>query len=174
LVALQGSGDGVKTLAWYRIELDSAGKVASCREVAEAGTDSRVYFFRAQSAKQAASQALNAHAAKLLAARRARYGAEGLCRCGGKRDRPGFKSCARCDSRDRVHEERKRARDRGEVVPPLDRRTVLLERKTDEASQLRLAVLREVQDAWIQNRTVGAFSAWLVREVEKLAGKRVA
>jgi hypothetical protein len=164
----------MKTLAWYRIELDEHGKVASCREVAAAGDDARVYFFRARSAEQAASQALNAHAAKLLAARRARYQAAGLCRCGRARDRSGFKTCAACDARDQVHEQRKRARDRGEDVPPLDRRTVLQQRKIDDAAQLRLEVLQEVQNAWIQNRTVGAFSAWLSREVEKLAGKRVA
>ncbi len=164
----------MNSLAWYRIELDSTGKVASCREVAAAGDEARVYFLRARSAKQAAAQALNAHAAKLLAARRARYTSEGLCKCGRKRDRPGFITCSACTERHAIHEQRKQARARGEEVQPLDRRVVLQQRKLDDAARIRVEVLQEVQDAWFKNSTVGAFSAWLSREVEKLAGKRVA
>lgn len=159
---------------WFRVEMNEAGQVASCREVDAAGTEARVYYFRARSAKQAAQQALSAHAAALLAARRRRYAAEGRCQCGGKRDRPGLITCQRCSDRQKLHKQREQAKARGEEVAPIDRRTVLLERKDNEASTIRLAVFEEVQAAWLSNRTVGAFSAWLNGEVEKLAGKRVA
>jgi hypothetical protein len=161
-------------LQWWRVEVDGAGKVVSCRAVDAAGAEGSAYYFEAFSPEQATKQAQKSHDAKLLQARRERYDAEGVCRCGGKRDRPGFKTCSRCSARHKLHEDRKAAKLRGETVAKPDRRTVLLERKRSEADDLRLDVLREVQQAWLNNPTVGAFSRWLNGEVEKLAGKRVA
>lgn len=163
----------MKARSWFRLTVAADGRVVDCRPVGDEGTaELGVFYVLAESAQDAAKQALNAQAARLLQARRERYDAEGRCRCGGKRDRPEFKTCARCATRRDLHFERKAAKLRGETVEKPDRRTVLQERKRSEADDLRLEVLREVQQAWFNNRTVGAFSKWLNGEVEKLEGQK--
>jgi hypothetical protein len=165
---------------WFRVVVDGAGKAIHCQAVGDEGSaELGVFYVLAESAKAAAQQAINAHAARLLAARRARYDAEGLCKCGRKRDRPNptgglFKVCSGCATRHAVHEERKRKRDRGEVVAPLDRRAVLQERKQTEAETLRLDVLQECRDAWRKHSTVGGYTRWLENEIAKLTGRKVA
>jgi hypothetical protein len=167
----------MKKRNWYRVVVDGQGKAVDCRSVGEEGTaELGVYFELAESPEQAKQQAGRSHAAVLLANRRARYDAEGLCKCGRKRDRPNpagglFKVCSGCASRHAVHDERKRKRDRGEVVPPLDRRVVLQERKQTEAETQRLEVLQECRDAWRSNATVGGYTRWLENEIAKIAGK---
>lgn len=170
----------MKKQSWFRVVVDGSGKVIHCQAAGDEGTpELGVFYVLAENAKAAAQQAINRHAAKMLAARRARYHAEGLCKCGRKRDRPNpagglFQVCSGCASRHAVHEERKRQRDRGETVAPLDRRVVLQERKQTEAEALRLEVLQECRDAWRSHATVGGYTRWLESEIAKLSQRKVA
>jgi hypothetical protein len=165
----------MKTKSWFRVVVDGKGKAIDCRPVGSEGTtELGVFFVLADSAEAAAKQAINAQAARLLAARRARYDAEGVCRCGSKRDRPGFKTCKRCSDLHKKHEQRVALRRAGHDVPKPDRRTVLQERKQTEAEASRLDVLEEVRAAWRNHNTVGGFTRWLEAEIAKLAGRKVA
>jgi hypothetical protein len=165
----------MKAKSWFRVVVDGSGKAVDCKPVGSEGTaELGVFFVLAESAKEAARLARNDHDRRLLAARRARYDAEGVCRCGAKRDRPGFKTCARCSELHKKHEQRVALRRQGIEVPKPDRRLVLQERKQTEAEAARLEVLEEVRKAWINNRTVGAFSAWLNGEIEKASRGRAA
>lgn len=165
----------MKKRTWYRVVVDEHGKAVDCRSVGVEGTAQLgVYFELAESAERAKKQASRSHCAQLLAARRARYHAEGRCKCGRKRDRLPLLACSGCAARHAVHEERKAARDRGEEVPKLDRRVVLQERKQSEADAIRLQVLEEARDAWRRHSTVGSYTRWLEGEIQKLAGRKVA
>jgi hypothetical protein len=165
----------MKRRTWYRVVVDAKGKAVDCRSVGEEGTaELGVYYELAESSEQAKQQAGKSHAATLLAARRARYHAEGLCKCGRKRDRPQFQTCSGCAARHRVHDERRQARARGQEVPKLDRRVVLQERKQTEAEAIRLAVLEEARRAWRDHPTVGGYTRWLENEIAKLAQRKVA
>jgi hypothetical protein len=159
---------------WWRVEVSATGKVLSCVAVESAGDENRWFYVQAASAELAAKAAINAHCARLLAARRARYRAEGLCDCGRIRDNTTFVSCARCLERSRIHRLRYESRQRGEDVLPLDRRKVLLERKEAESASLRLAVLLEVQQAWQDLPTNGSFTRWLTEQIATARGRKVA
>ena len=162
--------------SWFRVLVDASGKVVDCKPVAGEGTEAGgVFFVLAASAAAAAKAANNRHCAALLRARRARYAAEGLCKCGRARDTPGMLTCSGCRARHKIHDERKAARDRGEEVPPLDRRTVLLERKQSELSGARMAALIEVQNMYTRLRAKPeAFERWLAGQLEAARGKKVA
>jgi hypothetical protein len=166
----------MKTKSWFRVVVDAKGKAVDCKPVGGAGTAERgVFFVLAETAKDAARLAGNEQARRLLAARRARYDAEGLCRCGGKRDTPGMVTCARCRERQKVRNARSLARARGEVVPPLDRRVVLQERKQSEQTSIRLETLVEVQRNYLKMRGQGAtFERWLAKQIEAITSGKVA
>ena len=157
---------------WFRVVVDGKGKAVDCRPVGDQGTaELGIFFVLAADAKEAARLAGNAHARDLLAARRARYESEGRCKCGRARDRAGLTTCSACLERHRIHAQRKRARERGEVVPPLDRRTVLLERKEQERGNVRFETLVEVQRAWLKLGAKG-FERWLGGQLEAIAGRK--
>lgn len=180
-----------KPTIWWRIELGSGGAVASVTavETAEKST-STVFYVQAEtedSARYAGRAAFNAYMRDAAAKRRARLKATGKCPwCGRSSDRGDGKRCSLCVERDAKYGKRARDKANGLPVPKLDRMDALNERREREkrdvaaeavlsaSAQIRLDVFREVQNAWLDNRTVGAFSAWLNGEVEKLAGKRVA
>ena len=170
-------------LRWWRLETDSEGKVLSCRLVEGAKSDGEhVFYVKAHDAKEAARRLSNEISRRLLAERRAKYRAEGRCKCGGWRDRPGFKQCQRCYDLDREHERRYQERRKGKEPPPRDRRLVLQERKQLEQSaavraaepNIRLAVLQEVSQAWQDATTNGAFTRWLNQQIAEARGKKVA
>jgi hypothetical protein len=176
---------------WWRIELNDNGKIvaASKVELSEANSKTIVYVqaFHEVDARTMARRVYNEYTRQAVARRRERLIAEGKCGwCGEQADRePGLR-CSTCIARDKKYEQRRRDKQAGRPVEKLDRRVALAERRgIQEASwaqravavaepSLRLQILQEVQNAWLDNRTVGAFSAWLNGEVEKLAGKRVA
>lgn len=165
----------MKTKSWFRVTVDAQGKAIDCRPVGSEGTaELGVFYILAETAKEAARLAGNEQARKLLAARRARYDAEGVCRCGSKRDRPGFKTCSRCSELHKKHEQRVALRRQGVDVPKPDRRAVLQERKQTEAEAARLEVLEEVRAQWRMHPTVGGFTRWLENEIAKVAGRKVA
>lgn len=180
-----------KPTIWWRIELGSGGAVASVTavETAEKST-STVFYVQAEtedSARYAGRAAFNAYMRDFATKRRARLKASGKCPwCGLDSDRGAGKRCTLCVERDARYRQRERDKTAGLPVPKLNRMAAITERRDREnrevaekavlsaSAQIRLDTLREVQNAWLDNRTVGAFSAWLNGEIEKLAGKRVA
>jgi hypothetical protein len=165
----------VRKRQWFRVLVDANGKAVDCKPVSAEGDEKGgVFYFLATSAGAAARLATKSHEARLLAARRARHHAEGRCKCGRPRDRKNpagglFLVCSGCDERHQVHEERRKARKRGEEVPPLDRREVLQERKRSELDSSRLATLIEVQRTADRfRRDPRAFANWLIKEIEAL------
>ncbi len=169
-------------LRWFRLEIDSVGKVLSCVAVERAEQRSSCWVY-VQATDEAAAHriGLNAYMRVVMRKRRERLKAEGkCCWCGRKNDREPGKRCTLCLGKDSEYGKRKNARVAGKPVAPLDRRVAIAERKREEQSQvvaavapsLRLAVLEEVQDAWCNTSTNGQFTAWLVKEIERAGGKR--
>jgi hypothetical protein len=170
-------------LSWWRLTVDEAGKVLACVAVErESKNGQHCFYVKARDAKEAARLLSNEISRRLLAARRAKYKAQGLCECGRRRDNPNFVHCGACLERARLHNERQRARQRGEDVEPLDRRVVLQERKQQDRAQaveaakpsLRLNVLLEVQEAWEGSGTNQSFTRWLREQIDAARGKKVA
>lgn len=169
-------------LRWFRLEVDLSGKVISCVDVerAEQGSSSCVYV---QAADEAAAHriGLNAYMREVMRRRRARLKAEGNCGwCGRKSDREPGKRCTRCVARDAEYGKRKNAKAAGKPVAPLDRRVAIAAREAEKradvvkaaAPSLRLDVLLEVQAAWLDLPTNGAFTVWLAKQIEAAGGKR--
>jgi hypothetical protein len=162
---------------WFRVVVDDKGKAVDCRPVGDEGTASLgVFYILAADASEAARKAGNEHARVRLAARRARYVAEGLCKCGRTRDREnptgGFwKDCSSCAASMKRHDERAAARKRGEDVPKPDRRAVLLERKEQDAGAIRCSTLIEVQNMHAKLGLV-PFKRWLAGQIDALAGRK--
>ncbi len=177
---------------WWRVELNDSGKILAATRVESTEANSRtimyVQAFHEIDARTLARRVYNEYTRQAVQRRRERLWAEGKCGwCGETADREPRKRCSACVDRDRAYQKRGRDKEAGRPVERLDRRDALAKRRglQDErlaktavasaADSIRLAVLEEVQAAWLQNRTLGAFSAWLNGEVEKLARrKRVA
>lgn len=158
-----------KPLFWFRIELNAAGKVVSCRRVdacgdAEAGA---VYFLRALSDKDASKKAFNEYHRLRLAARRARYAAEGKCKCGRERDgetedQRALAQCQRCLKLEREQKKRRANELRGIPVEPIDKSARFHERRADEKLDLLKAVRLQ-----FQRLTMREFGVWLNGEIAK-------
>lgn len=176
---------------WWRIELNAKGSLVSVRRVesSEANSSTIVYVRAANEveAKASARQAYNDVMRDVMRRRRERLFAEGKCGwCGEKNDRDREKRCSACVERDSGYSQRKRDKEAGRPVPKLNRSVALAARREQREAKvvesavasaeasIRLQVFQEVQDAWLRNRTVGAFSAWLNGEIAKLSGKKVA
>ncbi len=168
---------------WFRVQVGLDGKVTSCREVETEGAGgASVYYKLALDAEAAARSALSAHAAKLLAARRAENRAKGRCRCGGELGDGGFVTCERCRDLSKEYQARETLKAKGIEPPHRDRRDVLQKKKQEDrlsaviaaAPTLRLSVLLEVSRAWQDSTTNGSFTRWLNAQIADARGKRVA
>lgn len=161
--------------SWWKIVVGDDGKVKSCELVDHAEKNGRtVFYVQAGDEDTAARLAANRYYAANNRRRRARYEAQGKCRCGRPKDSAEFKRCKVCRKLEAEHKDRHEARKRGEEVPLRSRVDQVQRRKADEAEQARLAVLIEVQDAWLSQPTNRQFTAWLRQQIEAIAGKRVA
>lgn len=157
----------MKKRQWFRVLVDASGKAVDCRPVsAEGDASGGVFYFLATSASAAARLASKSHESRLLAARRARYDAEGRCKCGRERDRLPLLTCSGCDERHQLHVERRRAKNRGEEVPPLDRRAVLQERKRSDLDTVRFETLLDVQRILARQGADG-LRRWLGVQIER-------
>lgn len=170
--------------SWWRIQVSSSGKVVDCRVVEAAETDTDdVFYVRASSRAQAGRKAWNAYTSRMNKRRRASYIAEGRCGyCGRPNDRDEGKRCSVCLKNHVKHRARHEARARGEEVPPPDRAASIAARaheqkqqiRAEAATETRLSVLGEVQQAWQDAPNNAAFTKWLAEQVEALVGRRVA
>jgi hypothetical protein len=164
----------MKVKSWFRVTVDASGNVTDCRPVASKGSaEGGVFFFAAKTAAAASQLAARNHARLLLAARRAKYRAEGKCKCGGEIDNTAFTTCSRCRDNAKVHTARKQLRKAGIEPPPLDRREALQERKQLEHGSVRFAVLVEVQATFERCRKdPKSFERWLAGQIEKLSSRK--
>lgn len=165
--------------AWWRVELNSTGKILSVRQVeaVEANTKTVVYVQATHEidARTLGRQAYNTYQRNLLNERRSRMKQEGRCRCGARlTEGDGFLTCARCRGLSRVYESRANDKKAGKPVAPLDRRETHAARRRSEEEELRLEILGEVRDQWRNHPTVGGFTRWLEGEIAKLTGIRKA
>lgn len=180
-----------KPILWWRVELNASGKIVAVRQVEVAESNSKtVVYVRAWheiDARTVGRQAYNEYMRGAQQRRRERLIAEGKCPwCGNATDRAAGKRCSVCATRDSNYSQRARDKAAGHSVPKLDKRVAIAERRqredaqvatravTSAAAAIRLEVLEEVRQAWLNNRTVGAFSAWLNGEIEKASGRKVA
>jgi hypothetical protein len=177
--------------SWWRIEVrtvDNKPRVVSCEpvEASECAKENRrtdVFFVQAGTKEAAGRKAWNAYTGRLGKIRRARYIAEGRCGyCGRANDRESGKRCSVCLKSHAAHRARHDAKARGEAVPPANRAASVAARAEEQRQQIRaeaagstrLSVLLEVQEAWQDSSTNGAFTKWMKTEIEKLLGRRVA
>lgn len=180
-----------KAIHWWRVELNSSRKITAVRRVEAAESNSKTVLYvqawHEIDARAEGRKAMNAYMREVQSRRRERLIAEGKCPwCGDVTDRDAGKRCSACALRDAAYSERQRDRAAGRPVPKLDKRVAIAARREREnaevarravassSRQSRLEILEEVRQAWMNNRTVGAFSVWLNSEIEKASGQRVA
>jgi hypothetical protein len=158
---------------WFRVELDAKGNALSCTQLAKApvGEAGGLYFFRATTAKSATQLAFREYHRLRQVSRRARYAAEGKCRCGRSRkdETPEERKrsvCAACLKLARVDHERQSLKAKGLLAPPVDKAALFRDRRTEE----KLELLKEVSDKFMQS-SMRTFGLWLQEEIEKLQPK---
>lgn len=146
----------MQTAQWWRVVVDASGLATSCNAVDAAGSDDGggVFYVQAVSPIQAGREA----AAQYAKAVRHKHKTLGLATTSGQRA------------------------PRAKALPPSPPRLVLPVTGLREASSqppslppakinTRLAVLAEVQEAWLQHSTIGQFTKWLNAEIEALRDK---
>jgi len=162
---------------WFRVELDSKGKVLSCAQVAKAaeGESGGVFFLRAADGKSAAERAYRQYHRLRTTARRERYAEEGKCRCGRSRDKEtpqsrAFRTCPACRAVDLARHERATALQRGLTVVAMPTKA---EHFVSRRNEEKLELLKEVQDKFLRSG-MRVFGLWLQEEIEKLQPKPAA
>lgn len=167
-----------RALHWFRVETDSRGKVVDVR-LAPGPKDPEGGVFHVQAATAAEASKLgravyNQYTKLAMRERAKRLKEQGLCRCGRKNDRPGKTRCSACVTRECGYSERRRAVQRGEPVPKLDRLQAITARREADRQSIRRDVLMEVRAAWARAETIDEFARWLKAEIEAARGKAVA
>lgn len=161
---------------WYRVSFDKDGKLQGIRAVdKQHKPGERIFYVVARDKHQALELArtlwkeyANEEARTALAARRAKNEADGLCRCGRPRDREDVKKCADCRALDNNHNSRYEKRKRGETVKPLDRRTVLRERKRRDALKIAATAYEDALEASKRCNSLGELRRWLHAKITKI------
>lgn len=175
-------------MIWWRVEFGHDGDV-TCTPVyaARSREDQRVWYVEADSEETARAKALRMRARARLAERRAKYKAQGLCRCGRERDSDQHSECALCRERHAVDEQRRAERlgvsrngaklHRGPVAG--DQRVspgpMQAQRRAGLKQTERLAVLLEVRNEFERTRQLGMerdrhFQFWLASQINKAKG----
>lgn len=160
---------------WFRVRLDSQGRVVSCEPTdgAPAEDGSGFYYVLASSsvdAQASAYELFKAKDRKRVAERRQRNLKAGLCRC-GRKPMDGSKYCSVCRERDLVNHERRKAAASGRDLPPLKSLPPKIASKLareERERRLRLSVLLEVRNEMRLNPS--GFAIWLNAQIVEAAG----
>jgi len=165
---------------WYRITLDQAGNVTSCKPVEKPRIGSGVFYIQALDAAQAYRKVAAEYARIKVKERRDRYRKKGLCtECGNTPDKgPNGKPkrrCPVCLARNEVHQERSAQRAAGAKVTPLPKGGgSATQRQAEHDESVRLQTLFWVKRLWTDSPNVGKFSKSLNDEISRLLeAKRV-
>lgn len=163
----------MQTAQWWRVVVDAEGNVSSCRPVEAAGADDGggVFYVQALTSPQAGKEA----AAQYAKAVRHKHKTLGLCVCGGKRVQD-FASCAECRKRHTFSNATRSAKLKGLPAPERQSKKPIAAPQSTAPTKIntRLAVLLEVQSAWLNNGTLGQFSKWLNSQIAALQDKKSA
>ena len=164
-------------MTWWRVEVNSSGRVLSCKRVDNRAPDSvgnRVFYVPADDQTQAEAAAYRLHKLaqrEAMKVRRARHKAQGLCRCGRKVP-ANREQCDVCIGGANAAKARTKAIKRGEPVAPLPPKSEAFARNREQREQqLRLEVFELVHRVWCRTRNDKAFTAWLVAQIRDLKGK---
>jgi hypothetical protein len=157
---------------FYRVELDSSGKLILCTLVPCQGARSEgasVFVVEAAGtieAIQLAKLAYRDSQRKALARRRSEYVADGKCRC-GRDPNPGRKQCQVCLDSSAIATERAQKRASGCVVEIPPKSVAFAARKIEQERDVRLQVLREILDVY-EDSKVDDFGVWLRKQIRAL------
>jgi hypothetical protein len=159
---------------WFRIELDTSGKLIKSERVADAGErDGKpsVYYFRAPGAESAEAMAFREYHRLRQQARREAYKRLGKCKCGRSRDRESaadsqFKLCPVCRSNHTKDWSRGRLRAKGVVVPTPSKAIAFVDRRNEE----KRILLEEVKDQFLR-LSMGQFGKWLNDRIAEVSPK---
>lgn len=144
----------MQTTQWWRVVVDSSGNATSCTAVAAAGSDDGggVFYIQAVNALQAGRSA----------------GALYIKAVRSKQRRLGLVPNAPSPAAPPVRREKRSAPSPIHRLPCRAAAPSPSPSSTPSKINTRLAVLIEVQEAWLQNSTIGQFTKWLNAEVEAL------
>lgn len=179
---------GGEAVTWWRVEFGHEGEITCTPVYAARGReDQRVWYVEADSEEAARAAAIRMRARARLAERRAKYKAQGLCRCGRERDSEQHRECALCRERHATDEKRRSERigvsrnaaklHRGPVAG--DQRVnpgpMQAQRRAGLKQTERLAVLLEVRSEFERTRKLGMerdkhFLLWLIGQINKAKG----
>jgi len=158
-------------VSWWRVQLSVNGKVESCTKleaIIQESTGSRVFFVCASLRIDAEAQAYKRYKLQQKQAQRARRAtnrAQGLCKC-GRRPPAGRKQCDLCIARSKASKARAMARERGETLQPLPPKSMAIaETRAEREQEVRLEVLRKVQEEWQRSPNVRSFGVWLDKQI---------
>jgi hypothetical protein len=160
---------------WYRVELNSSGRVVDCKQLETCGDDTspQVFYVWAPDegrAKLTAYAGYLANQRRLARERKERLKREGRCnQCGGPTD--GFARCAMCRDRDHQYKDRYLQRKSGRTVVTPPKSIAMAETKAIRETDLRRAVLLEVKTAWRKSPNAQAFAAWLDGRIKECEAK---
>ena len=165
--------DGQKDLSWYRVALKKNGKIDSIRRVeGPSDDDNLVYYIRAASLDAAEREVYNRYARIKLREKRAKYKAEGRCRCG--RERGGnFAMCSVCLERSSAARKKYPGKNGVKGAPRDEEARVASNqaRQRDRRRELRLEALLEVREAWMKSPSVAVFGHWLSEQIKDALNK---
>lgn len=175
-------------MIWWRVEFGHEGEV-TCTPVyaARSREDQRVWYVEAENEETARAKAMRMRARARLAERRAKYKAQGLCRCGRARDSER-RECALCRERHVIDEKRRGERlgvsrsgaklFRGPVAGDLrvSPGPMQAQRRAGLKQTERLAVLLEVRGEFERTRKLGLerdkqFQLWLIGQINRAKGE---
>jgi len=171
---------GASSPRYWRVVFTDAGALESVTEIDGPG-DADWVIVEARTAEAARRKAHNLYCARKKKLAKQRHHAAGQCACGRDQDRkhPSGKwmlTCSTCAERQKVYNDRSEERARkgippGTVVRDEQARVAAnLTRSRDRRGEIRLETLIEVRAAWHKAPNVGAFGAWMKREIDALTG----
>ena len=170
---------------YWHITFDRDGRVCKVTEVKNPGHE-RWVVIEAVDEEQARKKGYLFYCAKKKRERVRQLHAEGRCACGRKRDREVEKGkhrgelaklCAVCFERSKgwreSHQARVEAGTVGRGMAERDEAARIeknLGRQRERRDELRLEVLVEVRQQWMDHRNVALFGRWLLSEIAALTG----
>lgn len=172
---------------YWRVTFTPEGAIRQVRQV-KVPNHSRWVIVEARDEEHAKRKAYNLYCARKKSERTQKLHAVGQCVCGRKQDRTvqrgrykgqWAKTCSVCAERMTVwrgnYAERQANGTVGQGMAERDevaRISLNLERQRDRKSEMRLEVLVEVRNQWINSPNLGRFSKWLEREIDAITGAR--
>ena len=163
-------------MQWWKVTVNSSGRMVSCEAVAKCCTDgegNRVYYLQAARQIDAEAQAYQRYKAsqrEKSQARRVDHRSKGTCAdCGEPSE---LAHCRRCLDIAQRSRERSESKKLGIPVAPLPPKSeAFAETRERRENQAKLDIIEQVHRAWCRCTTDEQFTAWLQNQIKTLKAR---